>query len=118
MSNMKHTPGPWICSDYKPIAVENEDGTSFVAWTPEISDVTGTRIAQITMMTYKHQGKRLTVDNMNEARANACLIETAPKLLEIAQTILLSIDGGGNVVTFQQVHVDELRAVIAKATAQ
>jgi hypothetical protein len=49
-------------------------------------------------------------------RANARLITAAPELLEVATMILFSIDGGGNVVTFQDMHINQLREAIEKAT--
>lgn len=52
----------------------------------------------------------------DEARANARLIAAAPDLLEVAAMVLETIDGGGPVVTFQEAHIAQLRAAIAKAT--
>lgn len=44
------------------------------------------------------------------------VLDSNAELLEIAEIILESVDGGGRVVTFQDFHIDMLRAAIAKAT--
>ena len=110
MSN-KRTPGPWKYSDDKLMAIANTDGSSFVAWTPEITDAIGTRIAQISMFTNLHQGKRLHVDNLHEAKANMLLMTASPDLLAFAQMVA---DGGWDMADL----MEQAREVIAKATGE
>lgn len=47
--------------------------------------------------------------------SDAYLLAAAPDLLDFAVMMLQSIDGGGQVVTVQDHHIDELRAAIHKA---
>lgn len=50
------------------------------------------------------------------AEANAKLIAAAPDLLEVLMEIKLSIDGGGDVVTFMPHNIEKINNVIKKAT--
>jgi hypothetical protein len=103
MSSTKHTPGPWFQVEgpqygyNKLIRVESADGQF------------GTVICE-----------RFAADKVDglkeEVEANMALIAAAPDLLEVATMILFSIDGGGNVVTFQDMHINQLREAIEKAT--
>jgi 4-aminobutyrate aminotransferase-like enzyme len=93
MENTKHTPGPWMES-------------SFEVWSP----LNGKRFGKVVANLRRAEAPD------DEARANARLIAAAPDLLEVAAMVLETIDGGGPVVTFQEAHIAQLRAAIAKAT--
>ena len=93
MENTKHTPGPWMES-------------SFEVWSP----LNGKRFGKVVANLRRAEAPD------DEARANARLIAAAPDLLEVATMVLETIDGGGPVVTFQEAHIAQLRAAIAKAT--
>ena len=93
MENTKHTPGPWMES-------------SFEVWSP----LNGKRFGKVVANLRRAEAPD------DEARANARLIAAAPDLLEVAAMVLETIDGGGPVVTFQDTHIAQLRAAIAKAT--
>ena len=93
MENTKHAPGPWMES-------------SFEVWSP----LNGKRFGKVVANLRRAEAPD------DEARANARLIAAAPDLLEVAAMVLETIDGGGPVVTFQEAHIAQLRAAIAKAT--
>ena len=101
--NTKHTPGPWKVTDgpqygYNKLRrVDSEHGQF------------GTVICE--------RFSAESVEGLNEEiEANLALIAAAPDLLEVAAMVLETIDGGGPVVTFQEAHIAQLRAAIAKAT--
>ena len=93
MENTKHTPGPWMES-------------SFEVWSP----LNGKRFGKVVANLRRAEAPD------DEARANARLIAAAPDLLEVAAMVLETIDGGGPIMTFQEAHIAQLRAAIAKAT--
>lgn len=111
----KGTPGPWAIKKVfeKPFLVtdpiDGQEWYSLDSWIMSGKK----KIGEANYSTAK--GKMGKVDNVGEFEANAHLIAAAPDLLEFAVMMLQSIDGGGRVVTFQDHHIDELRAAIHKA---
>ena len=122
MENTKHTPGPWgphAFNSGEPQAVDmGAQGESFVAWSYSVGK--GKKIiADVVAYSNGSRGEGYQrPSTREEAQANAALIASAPDLLEVATMVLETIDGGGPVVTFQDTHIAQLRAAIAKATAQ
>ena len=89
---------------------------SFVAWSYSVGK--GEKIiADVVAYSNGSRGEGYQrPSTREEAQANAALIASAPDLLEVATMVLETIDGGGPVVTFQEAHIAQLRAAIAKAT--
>jgi hypothetical protein len=79
---MKHTLAPWNIhphyTEIKPLAVIQEDGTGFVAWTTYVAR--GTKIIA-EVRGYSTNAGYENVDNQFEVEANARLIAPAPELL-------------------------------------
>ena len=101
MENTKHTPGTWGWEEGTPTITKEWNGMKAC-----VAQVKGADL-------HWHEDWRMA---FVEAEANARLIAAAPDLLEVAAMVLETIDGGGPVVTFQEAHIAQLRAAIAKAT--
>jgi len=85
MSNTKHTPGPWGLMKYNdgtPLVVTNDDGTAWVSWTYSVG-IGMNAVAEVTAYSNGQEGTGYRRPNTQaEARANACLIASAPSMYQ------------------------------------
>lgn len=102
MSEIKHTPGPWV-------TLPEECDKPYVR-------IRGTRLGErykiVNVLTPAYEG--FAERETEETRANARLIAAAPELLEALETILEMCDG--YVPNTSKVVWANARAAIAKAT--
>lgn len=112
----KGTKGNWIMpyndavETQDGLVCKDEQGNEWVHRSVYISDQNGNIITDVKQMTIGGWEK-----NHAKYAANARLICAAPDLLNELCKILQSIDGGGNVVTFGDHDINNIRTTIHKA---
>jgi len=117
---MKHTLAPWNIhphyTEIKPLAVIQEDGTGFVAWTTYVAR--GTKIIA-EVRGYSTNAGYENVDNQFEVEANARLIASAPELLDVLKDLIYDLETVDSFALNETVRpiwedIDRAKAIIAK----